>query len=96
MENRQYCYANVRRWTRKQPKTDIFKLRVLLIPIHEGVHWTCACAWMQEKRICFYDSMGGSGRQHLQHIKQYIADEHMNKKETELDMDDWELTSEVR
>jgi hypothetical protein len=56
---------------------------------------------MQEKRITFYDSgverfKGGDEQEKMQHIKRYIADEHMNKKKTALNMDDWELTSEVR
>ena len=46
---------------------------------------------MKEKRICFYDSSGGSGKEHLLNIKRYIADEHKSEKKEELDMTVWEL-----
>jgi hypothetical protein len=41
-------YAGVRKWARRVFKTDIFRLRVLIIPIHKDhSHWVCVCAFMQ-------------------------------------------------
>ena len=56
------------------------------------MHWVCAVAYMQEKRIQFYDSMGASGKSYLNHIFNYIKEEHKDKKKIPLpDVDEWEL-----
>jgi sentrin-specific protease 1 len=88
-----YEYRNVRRWSKKVPGKDIFNLDKIFFPINQGqMHWVCAVAFMQEKRIQFYDSMGGRGRQYLQDIFQYVQDEHMDKKKVPLpDIDEWTL-----
>jgi hypothetical protein len=54
-----YEYRNVKRWSKKVPGKDIFNLDKIFFPINQGrMHWICAVAFMQEKRIQFYDSMG--------------------------------------
>jgi sentrin-specific protease 1 len=59
---------------------DIFKLDKIFFPINQGgMHWVCAVAFMQEKRIQFYDSMSGKGLEYLENIFQYIKDEHQDK-----------------
>ena len=56
------------------------------------MHWVCAVASMQEKKIQFYDSMGAPGTQYLKHIFRYIQEEHKDKKKAPLpDIDKWEL-----
>jgi sentrin-specific protease 1 len=56
------------------------------------MHWFCAVAFMQEKRIQFYDSMGSSGKEYLEAIFRYIQDEHQDKKKAPLpDKDQWTL-----
>jgi sentrin-specific protease 1 len=52
-----YQYKNVKRWSKKAPGKDLFNLDKVIFPINEnGMHWVCAVAFMQEKRIQFYDS----------------------------------------
>jgi len=49
---------------------------------------------MQEKRIQFYDSMGGSGMNYLEDLLRYLQDEHQDKKKCPLpDLDQWELVT---
>ena len=53
-----YEYRNVKRWSKKVPGKDIFALDKIVFPINVNQsHWVCAVAFMQEKRIQFYDSM---------------------------------------
>jgi Ulp1 family protease len=48
--------------------------------------------FMKEKRIQFYDSMGGDGEMYLQALFQYLKDEHQSKHGCPLpDEDEWEL-----
>lgn len=72
---------------------DIFNLDKIIFPINQGnSHWTSAVAFMQERRVQYYDSMGGSGIQYLRDIFQYIQDEHRDKKKCPLpNVDDWKL-----
>jgi Ulp1 family protease len=56
------------------------------------MHWVCAVAFMQEKTIRFYDSMGSAGLEDMKCIFRYIKDEHMDKKKSPLpDADSWKL-----
>lgn len=53
-----YEYRNVKRWSKKVPGKDIFALDKIVFPINVNEsHWVCAVAFMQDKRIQFYDSM---------------------------------------
>ncbi|CAB9517227.1 Sentrin-specific protease 2 [Seminavis robusta] len=90
-----YEYRNVKRWSKKVPGKDIFNLDKIIFPINQGrMHWVCAVAFMQEKRIQFYDSMGSSGKEYLDDLFQYIKDEHQDKKKAPLpDEDQWELVT---
>lgn len=77
---------------------DIFKLDKIFFPVNVGqTHWTVVVAFMQQKRIQFYDSFGDSGRDWMEHVFQYIKDEHMDKKKSPLpDEDEWQLIPCVR
>lgn len=88
-----YEYKNVKRWSKKVPGKDIFKLDKIIFPINQGrMHWVCAVVFMQEKRIQFYDSMGADGMEYLESLFQYIQDEHKAKHGGPLpDIDDWKL-----
>lgn len=88
-----YEYKNVKRWSKKVPGKDIFKLDKIIFPINEGrMHWVCAVVFVQEKRIQFYDSMGADGMVYLESLFQYIQDEHKAKHGGPLpDVDDWKL-----
>ena len=88
-----YEFKNVKRWSKKVPGKDIFNLDKIIFPINQNnMHWLCAVAFMQEKRIQLYDSMGSRGLYYLKSIFRYIQDEHKAKKGSDLpDIDQWEL-----
>jgi len=87
-----YNYKNVKRWGKKVPGKDIFNLKYIVCPINlDNVHWTSAVIFMEEKRIQYYDSMGGAGMPKLQGLLQYLKDEHRAKKGTELAAAEWKL-----
>lgn len=93
--NGSYEYRNVKRWSKKVPGKDIFNLNKICFPINQGgMHWVCAVAYMQEKRIQFYDSMGSQGEEYLEAIFKFIQDEHLDKKETPLpEENSWRLVT---
>mmetsp|Transcript_23237 Transcript_23237/g.50343 ORF Transcript_23237/g.50343 Transcript_23237/m.50343 type:complete len:610 (-) Transcript_23237:9-1838(-) len=87
-----YNYKNVKRWSKKVPGKDIFNLKYIVCPINlENVHWTSAVIFMEEKRIQYYDSMGGTDRTKLEGLLQYLKDEHRVKKGGEMDTTEWKL-----
>ena len=64
-----------------------------MFPINvHGMHWVLAVAFIQQKRIQFYDSMGKDGIEYLEVIFQYLQDDHQNKNKQPLpDVKDWKL-----
>ena len=47
------------RWTRK---IDLFSKHKVFFPINiSNTHWTLAVSYMDEKKIVYYDSLGGVG-----------------------------------
>lgn len=80
-----YDYKNVQRWSRRVPGKDLFALDKIFFPINDGgQHWVCVVAFMQERRIQMYDSLGGGGEYYLSVVFRYIKDEHRDKKGTAL------------
>jgi sentrin-specific protease 1 len=57
------------------------------------MHWCLAVIFVKEKKIQYYDSMSGSGRQILNNLLEYLKDEHLKKKETPLDHSEWTLVT---
>jgi Ulp1 family protease len=88
-----YDYKNVKRWSKKVPGKDIFKLNKIVFPINQGTaHWICVVAFMRDKRIQVFDSLGGKGHMYLEAIFKYLQDEHMDKKKSPLpDVEEWKL-----
>lgn len=88
-----YTYGNVKRWTRNVPGKDIFALDKIFLPCNINMmHWTCVVIYMQEKRIQFYDSMGGDGKHYTNGLMRYLKDEWASKKGGELpDLDKWTI-----
>jgi Ulp1 family protease len=93
-----YEYKNVKRWSKKVPGKDIFKLDKILFPINMGnMHWIAAAIFMKQKRIEIFDSMGSDGSRYLNALFSYIQDEHMDKKKTPLpDIEEWKLVPTQR
>ena len=89
----QYEYKNVKRWSKKVPGKDLFALDKVCFPINQGgMHWVCAVMFVQDQRICFYDSLGSPGHDYLEALFRYVQDEHQDKKGAPLpDADAWEL-----
>jgi Ulp1 protease family, C-terminal catalytic domain len=62
---RNYCYRDVRRWTLTkrlrswgQASERITDCDRIIIPVHLGMHWTCAIIDMRAKRVVYLDSLG--------------------------------------
>ena len=66
-------HGGVKRWTRK---IDIFAFDRIVIPIHLGVHWTCAALLMKQQKIIYLDSMGGTNNECRRHLLEYLRKEH--------------------
>jgi hypothetical protein len=88
-----YSYLKMGRYSKKVPGRDIFNLNKIFFPINEGrMHWVCLVAFMKEKRIQMYDSMGSNGMHYLESVLQYLKDEHQAKERTPLpDAHEWRL-----
>jgi len=89
-----YNYKNVKRWGRKVPGKDIFNLKYIICPVNEGnVHWVSAVIFMEEKKIQWFDSMGGTDMYRLNGLLRYLKDEWNAKKkgQGEFNEDEWEL-----
>ena len=75
-----YTYSNVKKWSESVPGKDIFGLNKVFVPFNlSNVHWACVVIFMQERRIQFYDSMGGGGMYYMRAILQYLKDEWARK-----------------
>lgn len=79
----------LRRWTKK---VDIFSFKLILIPIHLGMHWTLASIDMPNKQINYYDSMNGNNQECLNLLLTYLTDEILDKKKEHLDVENWRTT----
>ncbi|KAF4324401.1 hypothetical protein BBO99_00001644 [Phytophthora kernoviae] len=86
-----YNFINVRRWTRK---IDLFSMDKIFMPVNVGnMHWCMAAIFMTEKRIQYFDSMGGAGTACLNVLLRYLRDESEHKKKQKFDDEGWELVS---
>jgi len=77
----QQGHSGVKRWTRK---IDIFDVDRIVIPIHLGVHWTCAALLMEQKKVIYLDSMGGKNEDCRRTLLDYLRKEHKLRKGAEL------------
>lgn len=79
-------YGMLRRWTRK---IDIFSYDLVLVPLHLGLHWTLAVIDFNCREIRYYDSMNGNNGECLKALKNYLNEEHKDKKGSPYDLSDW-------
>ena len=64
---RGYDYSAVRRWTKN---VDLFALDAVIVPVNERqTHWVLAVINMRSKRFEFFDSLGGTGDDVLEHLR---------------------------
>ena len=99
-----YLYSAVKRWTKavRVTKGNVFLLDKMVVPVNVSAsHWCLCVAFVQQKRIQFYDSTGRTGFRFIEGLKQYFKDE-AKKYEGQgdvsefghlLDVDAWELVS---
>lgn len=88
-----YNYENVKSWSNKVPGSDIFNLKYIICPCnHDNMHWSVVVIFIEEKRIQWYDSMGGTDRVKLEGLMQYLKDEYKAKNDgKDLDVSQWKL-----
>lgn len=60
----QYNYPKVSRWTSlkklkrsAQTAACVLDMERLIVPVHLGMHWTCAVVDLEHREIRYYDSM---------------------------------------
>ncbi|KAF9647497.1 cysteine proteinase [Thelephora ganbajun] len=76
-----YDKGRLAKWTKKD---------VILIPInHNSSHWTAAAINFRRKRIESYDSMGMARSTVHKVLREYLDDEHRNKKKKPFDFTGW-------
>ncbi|KAH9921976.1 cysteine proteinase [Epithele typhae] len=82
-----YQKGRLAKWTKQ---VDIFSKDVILIPVnHNNAHWTAAAINFRKKRIESYDSMGMERGQVFKILRQYLDDEHRDKKKKPFDFTGW-------
>jgi sentrin-specific protease 1 len=75
-----YDFSQVHAWGDNCPGGDLFNLRLLLIPVHVHTnHWTLICVNFEESTIQYFDSCGGDGQDHMEHVLHYLQDEHQRR-----------------
>lgn len=89
LENGQYNYNAVRRWTRRD-NIDIFATDKVFFPINiNNTHWTLLVFFMLSKELHYYDSMNGDGLRYLQCGLRWLSDEVLDKRQITLNTNDW-------
>ena len=95
----EYQFDNVRKWSKKAPGGDIFKLNSMFFPINKNRnHWILAVVYMKKREIRIYCSLGleDECQEFVNAIFWYIQDEHLAKHETQLpEMDQWKWISVI-
>ncbi|KAL5261127.1 hypothetical protein ACHWQZ_G006985 [Mnemiopsis leidyi] len=84
-------HQGLARWTRR---VDLFAVDLIMIPIHLGMHWCLAVIDNRAKSITYYDSLLGDNHQCTNALRDYIASEHLAKKKSPLDIQNWKLVIE--
>ena len=89
-ETESYMFSDVKRWSKN---FDTFEMDKIFCPVNiNNSHWTLAVMHISERRITYYDSMGGQGKRYVDGLFKYLQDEHNDKKKTPLpDAETWKL-----
>ena len=61
----------------------------MLVPVHLGCHWCMITIDVNKKECLFYDSMLVQRCEYVELIRQYLIEEHNNKKNRPLDVSGW-------
>lgn len=87
-------YSSVKRWTRG---ISLFEKELILLPIHQRVHWSLVVIDLRKRSIVYLDSMGQTGKSICETIFQYLQNESKTRRNIELDPLEWKqysMTSE--
>ncbi|GAA5855357.1 hypothetical protein JCM9279_001695 [Rhodotorula babjevae] len=81
-------FVKVKRWTRR---FDTFEKDIIIVPInHNNSHWCCAAVNIKLKRFEYYDSFGKPAKFVYERLRNWLVEEHRNRKKSEIDLSDWE------
>lgn len=85
--NRGYDYSNVSNWCSSFAGVNIFtEKKYIIVPVClNNSHWTLITIDVAKKRLYYFDSMGGSGAEHLESMMRFLAD---YAREHNLEFDD--------
>jgi sentrin-specific protease 1 len=89
-----YSYSSVKRWSKK---FDAFAMDKIFFPINiSNTHWTFAVVYMTKKKIAYYDSMSGTGKNYTDALLKWLVDEARDKKNMVLNTDEWSIIQDHR
>ncbi|XP_040594500.1 sentrin-specific protease 2-like [Mesocricetus auratus] len=83
-------YSSVKRWTRGM---NLFEKEIVLVPIHQKVHWSLIVIDLRKQSIVYFDSMGQTGQNICETIFQYLQNESKTRRNIELDPSEWKQYS---
>ncbi|XP_036063375.1 sentrin-specific protease 2-like [Onychomys torridus] len=83
-------YCSVKRWTRG---IKLFEKEIVLVPIHQKVHWSLIVIDLRKQSIVYYDSMGQTGQSICETIFEYLQNESKTQRNIELDPLEWKRYS---
>ena len=81
-------HQELAQWTRK---VDLFAFDMIMVPLHLGMHWCLAVIDVRTETITSYDSLMGSNNQCTNALREYIAAEHIAKRQFPIDLKKWKL-----
>jgi sentrin-specific protease 1 len=88
-----YSFESVRRWTTRK-LIDIFDFDRVVVPIHEGAHWSCAVINIENRSFDLYDSLRSEkkNRPCLEALARWLEDESLDKHGVEINLSEWKYT----
>jgi len=88
-------YGSVKRWSKKVKSTGgcVFELDKLIVPVNvSNSHWCLAVAHARERRLQYYDSMGGQGRRYPGGLRLFLQGEAKKYNgDAGVDVANWEV-----
>lgn len=75
-------FNGVSKWNKD---IDIFSKRLILIPLHLGMHWCLATVDFDTQQFCYYDSLEGTNTTCLKLLRDYIQQKSSNCKSRSVD-----------
>lgn len=57
------------------PPPRIYRCDRVIIPVHQGNHWTAMMVDLAQQRLVFFDSFLGQNRRAVANVKQWVMDE---------------------